>query len=372
MDIQLVDLRRQYEPLKEEIMAGIEQVLDGMHLFLGENVQQLEIEFAKFCGVSHGIGISDGTAALNIILRAMEIGPGDEVITVSHTFFATAEAIILTGAKPVFVDIDPETYLMDVSQIEAKITPQTRAILPVHLYGQTVEMDEILEIASRYKLRVIEDACQAHGAEYKGRKAGGLGDAAAFSFYYSKNLGAYGEGGFISTNDSALADRIRKIRDHGSGSRYLHDVVGFNGRLDELQAVILRAKLPYLTKWNEKRRVHAKLYNELLKGTPAQIPLVRPENVPVYHLYVINTPRRDELANFLKAQGIATGIHYPIPVHLQNAVKFLQYKEGDLPVTEEIVSKILSLPMHAEIQENEIEYVASAIKKFYLTTSDPV
>ena len=365
MKIQFVDLRKQYAPLKDEILSGISRVLDGMQLFLGENVQALEKEFAQFCGAAHGIGVCDGTAALQIILRAMDIGPGDEVITVSHTFIATAEAIILTGAKPVFVDIDPSSYLMDISQVEAKITPRTKAILPVHLYGQTVDMDPLLEIASRHGLRVVEDACQAHGAEYKGRKAGTLGDAAGFSFYYSKNLGAYGEGGFISTNDPELAAKMRKVRDHGSGVRYHHDLIGVNGRLDEIQAVVLRAKLPHLAAWNEKRREHARLYNELLKGTSAVIPAERSGNAPVYHLYVIRTPKRDELQAFLKDQGIFTGIHYPIPVHLQKAMEFLGYKQGDFPVTEKVVSQILSLPMYAELADDEIKYVADSIKTFY-------
>lgn len=365
MNIQFVDLRKQYAPLKDEILSGIEQVLDGMHLFLGENVQKLETEFAEFCGVAHGIGVSDGTAALNIILRACEIGPGDEVITVSHTFIATTEAILLAGAKPVFVDIDPRTYLMDVSKIQEKITPHTKAILPVHLYGQTVDMDPLMEIAARHGLRVIEDACQAHGAEYKGRKAGSLGDAAAFSFYYSKNLGAYGEGGFISANDDQLGDKIRKIRDHGSGIRYHHDLIGLNGRLDEIQAVVLRAKLPHLAQWNQERRRHARLYNELLNGTQVLTPTEGSNNVPVYHLYVVSAPRRDELQAFLKEKGIFTGVHYPIPVHLQKAMEFLEYKQGDLPITERVVTEILSLPMYAEISEVEIKYVVDSVKDFY-------
>jgi dTDP-4-amino-4,6-dideoxygalactose transaminase len=364
MSIQFVDLRKQYAPFKEEILSGIEKVLDGMQLFLGENVQQLEKEFAQFCGVAHGIGVSDGTAALHVILRAMDVGPGDEVITVSNTFIATGEAIVLTGAKPVFVDIDPSTYLMDVSQVEAKITSRTKAILPVHLYGQTVAMDPLLEIASKYGLRVIEDACQAHGAEYKGRKAGTLGDAAAFSFYFSKNLGAYGEGGFISTNDSDLAAKMRMLRDHGSGVRYHHDLIGFNARLDEIQAVVLRAKLPHLAKWNEQRREHARLYAELLKGTPVEPPRELSENTPVYHLYVIKTPKRDALQAALKEQGIFTGIHYPIPLHLQKAMEFLGYRRGDLPVTERVTTEILSLPMFAELTDEQIATVANSIKSF--------
>ena len=369
MEIPLVDLRKQYAPLKNEILSGIAEVLDGMHLFLGENVQKLEVDFARYCGVAHGIGVSDGTTALSIILRAMDIGPGDEVITVSHTFIATVEAIILNGATPVFVDVDPLTCLMDVSQVEQKITPKTKAILPVHLYGQTADIDALREIASRHGLRIIEDACQAHGAEYKGRRAGSLGDAAGFSFYYSKNLGGYGEGGFITTNDDALAAKMRKVRDHGSGVRYHHDLIGLNGRLDEIQAVVLRAKLPHLTEWNEKRRERAAKYNGLLKNAPVMVPTVNPGNVPVYHLYVIQTPMRDQLQERLKGQGIATGIHYPIPVHLQAAMKSYGYRTGDLPVTERIVGEILSLPLYPELSDAELEYVAQAIQEFHKTAA---
>lgn len=367
MNIQFVDLKKQYAPFKEEILAGIEEVLDGMQLFLGKNVQQFEKDFAEFSRVKHGIGISDGTSALHIILRALGIGPGDEVISVSHTFIATAEAILLSGATPVFVEVDPDTYLMDISQVEARITPQTKAIMPVHLYGQTVDMDPLLEIAKRHNLKVIEDACQAHGAEYKGRRAGGLGDAAAFSFYYSKNLGAYGEGGFVTTNDDALAEKIRKIRDHGSGVRYHHEMLGFNARLDEIQAVVLRAKLPHLDEWNQKRRQHASLYNELLKDTPVKTPTENPDNLPVYHLYVIAAPKRDELQAFLREKGVYTGIHYPIPIHQQQMVESLGYNDGDFPVTETVTSQILSLPMFAELEDDEIKYTVDAIKEFYNT-----
>ena len=284
MNIPLVDLKAQYHPLKEEILQGIAQSLEGMYLFLGENVQSLEREFSQFCTAKHGIGVSDGTAALHIILRALELGPGDEVITVANTFIATAEAIVLAGARPVFVDIDPQTCLMDVSQVEAKITPRTRAILPVHLYGQMVDMDPLLEIAQEHNLWVVEDACQAHGAEYKGHRAGSMGDAAAFSFYFSKNLGAYGEGGFITTNDDTIAERARMIRDHGSKRKYYHDLMGFNGRLDEVQAVVLRAKLPHLEAWTEKRRQHAASYTGLLKNLPVTTPVQLPGNPHVYHL----------------------------------------------------------------------------------------
>jgi dTDP-4-amino-4,6-dideoxygalactose transaminase len=364
MNVPFVDLRKQYSPLKDEILLEVGKVLDGMQLFLGENVQQLEKEFAQFCGAAHGIGVSDGTAALQIILRAMNIGAGDEVITVSHTFIATVEAILLTGAKPVFVDINPVTCLMDVSQIEAKITPHTKAILPVHLYGQTVDMDPLLEIASRHGLRVIEDACQAHGADYKGRKAGNLGDATAFSFYYSKNLGGYGEGGFITTNDAVLASKIRMIRDHGSGARYHHEMIGFNGRLDEIQAVVLRAKLPHLADWNSLRREHAERYSQLLQNLPVKTPVEASNNRHVYHLYVIQTAHRDQIQSYLKEQGIFTGIHYPVPIHLQKVVDFLGYKPGSLPITERVANEILSLPMFAELSDEQIDYVVMHIREF--------
>ncbi len=364
MSIPFVDLKKQYAPYKEDILMGISEVLDGMQLFLGENVRGLEKEFSEFCGVKHGIGISDGTAALQIILRAMGIGAGDEVITVSHTFIATIEAIVLAGATPVFVDIDPDTYLMDPALVEPKITKRTRAILPVHLYGQTVDMDPILDIAGRHGLKVIEDACQAHGAEYKGKRAGSLGDAAAFSFYYSKNLGAYGEGGFITTNDDELARRVRMIRDHGSEVRYHHDLIGLNARLDEIQALVLRTKLPHLEEWNTLRRQHATRYNQLLNNALVIKPVERSENHHIYHLYVARTPNRDALQKHLKEQGIFTGIHYPIPCHLQKALAYLGYKPGDLPVTENVVREIISLPMFPELTNEDIETISREINGF--------
>jgi dTDP-4-amino-4,6-dideoxygalactose transaminase len=365
MTIPFVDLRKNYAPLKTEILSGIERVLDGMQLFLGENVRCLESEFARFIGVPYGIGVSDGTSALHIILRALELNPGDEVITVSHTFIATAEAIILAGCKPVFVDVDPVTYLMDPARIEAAITPRTRAILPVHLYGQTVDMQPILEIARRRGLWVIEDACQAHGAEYHGQRAGSLGDAAAFSFYFSKNLGAYGEGGMITTNHPDIAHKVRMIRDHGSEVRYHHDLLGMNARLDEIQALVLRAKLPHLEEWNLCRRQHADQYVQALQDTPLVLPVEHPGNRHVYHLFVVQTPRRDALQAHLKEQGIYTGIHYPIPNHLQKALSFLGYKPGDLPVTEHLVGEILSLPMFPEMGAGDVAYVADHINQFF-------
>jgi dTDP-4-amino-4,6-dideoxygalactose transaminase len=365
MNVPLVDLHAQYLPLKEEIFSRVERILDCMHLFLAENVRGFEAEFAGFCGARHGIGVSDGTTALNVILRAMGIGHGDEVITVSHTFIATVEAILLAGARPVFVDVDPDTCLMDVAQVEAAITSRTKAVLPVHLYGQAVDMDPLVELAGKHSLRLVEDACQAHGAEYKGRKAGSLADAAAFSFYFSKNLGAFGEGGFIATDDDSLARAARMIRDHGSERRYHHERLGFNARLDEIQAAVLWAKLPHLSEWNERRREHAAHYNRLLKGLPVMTPAECPGNRHVYHLYVIRARERDALQAWLKSQGVATGIHYPVAVHQQEALKSLGEIEFDLPVTEKVVDEILSLPMYPELSGEQIEYVASAITEFY-------
>lgn len=364
MKVPLVDLKAQYVPLKEQIFTGFEEVLDSMYLFLGKNVQTFESEFAQFCGVQHAIGVSDGTTALHLILRAMEIGPGDEVITVSHTFIATAEAIQLAGATPVFVDIDPDTYLLDVAQVEAALSPRTRAILPVHLYGQTVDMDPLAEIARRHNLYLIEDACQAHGATYKGRRAGSLGDAAAFSFYFSKNLGAFGEGGMITTNDAGIAQRVRMLRDHGSASKYNHEVLGTNARLDELQAVVLRAKLPHLEGWNQRRRQHAARYADLLEGLPVTTPIACPENEHVYHLYVIRTHARDELLAWLREHEVFGGIHYPVPIHLQPSMRSLGYQKGDFPVTERVCDEILSLPIYPEMTAAQVEHVANAIGEF--------
>jgi dTDP-4-amino-4,6-dideoxygalactose transaminase len=365
VNIPLVDLKKGYLPLKDEILGRVAGVLDGMGLYLGENVQALEREFAQFCGAKHGIAVSDGTTALTLSLRACGIGPGDEVITVSHTFFATVEAITLAGARPVFVDIDPSSMLMNTGQIEALITARTRAILPVHLYGQTADMTAIMEIAARHNLMVVEDACQAHGADQNGKRAGSLGHIACFSFYFSKNLGAYGEGGFVTTNDDALAEKVRLLHNHGSARRYEHDMIGINGRLDEIQAAILRVKLPHLADWDAQRREHAQRYNDALAGLPVLTPVECPGNTHVYHLYVIRAPHRDELQAWLRERGVATGIHYPIPNHLQNAVRGLGYREGDLPATETVCREILSLPMYPELTAEEIDYVVEAIKDFF-------
>ena len=359
--VPLVDLKAQYEPLKEQIHAAWDETLGSMRLFLGPNVQAFEKEFAAYLGVADAIGVSDGTTALHLALRACGIGPGDEVITVSHTFIATAEAILLAGAQPVFVDIDPVTYTMDVSQVESKITERTRAILPVHLYGQCADMDPLLEIAGRHGLAVIEDACQAHGASYKDRKAGSLGTLAAFSFYFSKNLGAYGEGGMVTTNDPELAHKVRMMRDHGSEKRYYHDMLGWNGRLDELQAAVLRVKLPHLDQWNSQRRQVANYYNRALSNHGIVTPQEAPGNCHVYHLYVVRTAQREALRSRLNELNIGTGIHYPVPIHLQKAFAGFGYKPGDLPVTEQTVEEILSLPIYPELTQEQAETVVQAV-----------
>ena len=365
MVIEFVDLKRQYQPLRGEIMPRIEQVLNGMNLFLGENVYRLEEEFASYCGTRHAVGVGSGTDALHLALRAVGVGPGDEVITVSHTFFATAEAIVLAGGRPVFVDIDPETYTMDPSLIEGAITPRTKAIVPVHLYGHPVDMDTVISISRKYGLSVVEDACQAHGAEYKGVKAGSLGDAAAFSFYYSKNLGAYGEGGMVVTKDGEIAARVQMLRNHGAKERYQHDLVGMNARLDEVQAAVLRVKLPYLDGWNAARRTWADEYSRRLSDLEEVVtPVAQPYAKHVFHLYVIRTPDRDRLQKWLKSHGVSTGIHYPVPVHLQEACSGFGYSPGSLPETEAAAREILSLPMFPELTIDEVEYVCQTIRGY--------
>lgn len=364
-DIPLVDLKRQHAPLRAEIEAAFTEVMNGMQLFLGPNVRAFEEEFKQYVGTRDCIGVSDGTTALQLALLACDIGPGDEVITVSNTFFATVEAISLVGATPVFVDVDPTTYLINVRTVERAITPRTRAILPVHLYGRMANMAPLVALARRYDLRVIEDACQAHGARRDGRMAGTVGDVGCFSFYFSKNLGAYGEAGGVVTNDPDIARRIRLLRDHGSERRYHHDALGMNARLDELQAAVLRIKLPYLDDWNEARRRHASCYSSRLNGLPITLPLI-PGADHVFHLYVIRTAERDALRQHLEQLGIHVGIHYPIPCHLQPACAPFNPGTGSLPVTESLARDILSLPMFPELREDEIDFIAEAIEDFYV------
>jgi dTDP-4-amino-4,6-dideoxygalactose transaminase len=364
MTIPLVDLKAQYLSIKDEIDAGIQRVVDSTGFILGPDVRAFEEEFARFCGVQHAVGVDSGTAALHLAFLACDIGPGDEVITTPHTFAATIGMLGRVGARPVFVDIDPRTYNIDPTRIEAAITGRTRAIMPVHLYGQPAEMDPILEMADRHGLKVIEDAAQAHGAEYKGRRAGSMGHVAIFSFYPGKNLGAYGDAGAVVTDDGEIAEKVRMLRDHGRREKYEHLLQGFNYRIDTLQAAILRAKLTHVEEWNKARRRHVVTYRELLSDLDLVLPY-EPEHVrAVYHLFVVRLQERDALREHLKDWGISTGIHYPIPLHLQPAYRHLSYKEGDFPITEECARQVLSLPMYPELTRAQMEEVARAIKEF--------
>lgn len=364
MKIPLVDLKAQYLSMKDEIGEAIGRVIDKSSFIKGEAASMFEAEFARFCGVKHAIGVSSGTSALHLALIACGIKKGDEVITVPHTFIATSEAITHAGGRIVFVDIDPEHYTIDVSKIEEKITSRTKAVIPVHLYGQPCDMDPIVELAKSYNLKVIEDAAQAHGAEYKGKKVGSLGDVACFSFYPAKNLGAFGDAGMVVTNEEDLAERIRMLADHGRQGKYEHAIEGYNYRLDNLQAAILRVKLKCLREWNQKRRNHANLYNELLADTKIVTPRENAHCRHVYHLYVIRTRDRDELREKLASRGIATGIHYPLPLHFQRAYSTLGYHAGSFPLAEKVCKEILSLPMFPELARDKIRFIAQAVHDF--------
>jgi len=362
MRIEANDLRPQHLEMRGEIHAALEQVLDDGWFVLGKQGEGFEREFADFCGVAHCVGVGSGTEAIHLALLACGVEPGDDVVTVSLTAVPTASAISFAGARPVFVDVDPRGFNMDPSRLEDAITPKTRAIIPVHLYGQMADMDPILEVARRRGIPVIEDACQAHGAEYRGRRAGSIGALAAFSFYPTKNLGACGDGGAVTTDDPEIADRLQLLRNYGQRKRYYHESKGFNSRLDEMQAAILRAKLRRLDRWNEARRKKAALYNSLLKGVlcPTEAEYAR----HVYHQYVIRTAHRDDLKRFLADQGIGTLIHYPVPVHLQEAYRDLGLSRGALPVTERCAEEILSLPLYPELPDEQISEVAEAINRF--------
>ncbi len=363
MQIPLVDLRAQYQTIQLEVMAAIEDVFTNMQLFLGPQSKAFEQEFATYSGCDYGVGCSSGTDALVLALRACEIGPGHEVITVANTFIATVEAIALVGATPVFVDIDPETYTMDWTQLSRVLTPRTRAIVPVHLYGHPVEMQPVLEFAQEHGLWVIEDASQAHGAIYHGQRVGSMGDIGCFSLYYSKNLGAYGEAGICVTRDNELAESLRMLRDHGSRVRYHHEALGTNARLDELQAAVLRVKMRYLEEWNAARQAHARAYTEQLQDVVEALPVVRPYNTHVYYVYVVQVQHREYFRQALEHQGIATAVHYPIPIHLQPACARYGYKRGMLPVTEAVAERLVSLPMYPELTAGQIQAVVNAVKK---------
>lgn len=360
--IPYVDLQAQYRSIKPEIDAAIGRVLDSGQFVLGEEVAAFEREFAAFCGAGEAIGVNSGTSALHLALLAAGIGPGDEVITVPFTFVATAAAIVYAGARPVFVDIDPETYTMAPDEIERAITPRTRALIPVHLFGHPADMDPILDVARRRGLVVIEDAAQAHGAEYKGRRCGSMGLLAAFSFYPGKNLGAYGEGGAVVTSDPALAKRIRILRSWGEERRYEHAVKGFNYRMDALQGAILGVKLGYLERWTEARRERAAEYRRLFDNTGIGTPQERARCRHVYHVFAVRVPSRDAVRDYLHTSGIQTGVHYPIPVHLQPAYRELGYRAGDFPVSESLAADVLSLPIFPELTAEQVQTVASAVR----------
>ncbi len=366
MKIPFLDLKAQYTSLRNEIVPAVEGIMESCQFVQGKAVEEFEKAFAAAHKAKHCIAVGSGTDALHLPLWALGVGQGDEVVTVSHTFIATAEAVSLTGARPVFVDVDPVTYTMDPAKLEAAISPRTRAIIPVHLYGQPAAMDAIMEIARRHNIPVIEDACQAHVAMFHETPVGQFGVAAAFSFYPGKNLGAYGEGGGILTNDDALATTLRMLRDHGQQKKYYHLKIGHNYRMDGMQGAVLGVKLPYLRGWTDARRRHAASYSRLLTGVgDIIVPQEADGRMHVYHLYVIQTRQRDALQSFLGDHGIATGLHYPIPLHLQEAYAFLGYREGDFPVTERVAANGLSLPMFAELTEAQIEYVVRTIKEFF-------
>ena len=366
--IPLVDLKAQYALIRQEVDAAISRVVGNADFILGSEVDAFESEFANYCQAEHAVGLDSGMSALELGMRALGIGPGDEVITPVHSFIASSSAISFTGATPVWVDVDPETYNIDFSQVEAAITDRTKAIMPVHLYGQPADMDPILEIARRHRLFVIEDACQAHGARYHGRRVGAIGDIGAFSFYPGKNLGAYGDAGALVTNNAEIADRVRMMRNYGQRKKYEHAYLAWNRRLDTLQAAVLRVKLPHLDSWNEARRRNASMYDELLAGARLDLPTTTPDHDHVFHLYVIQADRRDDLLDHLAKDGIRAGIHYPIPIHLQEAYRDRGVGPGSFPVTESMASRLLSLPMYPELDENQLRRVADAVTRFPATS----
>jgi dTDP-4-amino-4,6-dideoxygalactose transaminase len=361
VNIPLVDLKAQYAALTSEINAAVQGVLERGDFILGGEVSAFEKEFAAFCGAGHAVGLANGTDALHLGLRACGIGPGDEVITAPNSFVASAAAISFAGATPVFADIDPRTYTLDPAVVEQAITPRTKAIMPVHLYGHPADMAPLLTIARKHGLKIVEDACQAHGAEYRGRRVGSIGDVAAFSFYPGKNLGAYGDGGAATTNDPDIAEKLRMLRNYGQSQKYHHDFLAFNSRLDTVQAAILRVKLRYMETWNTQRRQAASCYTRLLAEYGLPTPFVAPEATPVFHLYVLRSPHRDATVQALNARGIGAGIHYPVPIPLQKAYASLGYRPGQFPNAEAACREVLSLPLFPEITKGQIEAVCAAV-----------
>lgn len=369
MEVPFVDLAAEHAPYRARLDAAVADVVDRTAFVLGEEVAAFEEEFAAFCGTAHAVGVDSGFSALELMLRAYAIGPGDEVITVANTFVATVAAIDAVGARPVLVDVDADTQCMSVDALSAAITPRTRAIIPVHLFGRVVPMEPIQALARRHGLLVLEDACQAHGARYRGRRAGALGDAAAFSFYPSKNLGAFGDGGMVTTDDAEVARRVRMLRNVGSREKYIHEIRGFNRRLDTIHAAVLRVKLEHLDTANDRRRDAAAAYSALLGNLPLGLPDPVAFGQHVFHLYVVQTEQRQALQQHLQERGVATGIHYPVPIHLQPGYDWLGYGTGAFPVAERLARQILSLPMFPTLDIGQIAYVAKAMADFFTPVS---
>jgi len=363
--VPFLDLKQQYRNLGHALLQEIHELLDSAYYIHGPKVEEFERAFAEYCGVERAIAVDSGSAALHLALLAFDIGPGDEVVVPTNTFIATAAAVHVTGARPVFVDADPETWQMDAQRVCDAISDRCRAVIGVHLYGQPLCLASLLDICSEKHIPLIEDAAQAHGARVEGRRVGSFGRAGCFSFYPGKNLGAFGDGGLVATNDSKLAERIRRLRDHGRLTKYEHGEVGFNYRMDAIQGVVLRYKLGFLDDWNESRRSWAKRYRERLAGLPLCLPAPIPETEPVHHLFPLCCSSRDRMAMFLRDRGIETGVHYPIPLHLQPAFRHLGYKRGDFPVAEKIGEEILSLPIFPEMTEQQFEHVCRSITNFF-------
>jgi dTDP-4-amino-4,6-dideoxygalactose transaminase len=363
MSIPLLDLKAQYLTIKNEIDQAVLNVLDSAKFILGPEMKAFEDEMAAYCGVKEAVAVGNGTDALVLALKGLGIGKGDEVITSPFTFFASAETVAQVGATPVFVDIDPVTLNLDLNQLEAKITPRTKAIIPVHIFGQMVDVERVMEIAARHDLKVIEDSAQAIGAEYRGRKAGSIGHVGTFSFFPTKNLGAYGDAGMIVTNDEHLAAHLRMLRFHGCKTKYYHDEIGFNSRMDEIQAAILRVKFKYIDQWNQARREKAARYDELLAQAPLTLPGVDTNGKPVYHLYVLRSEKRDAIMEGLKKAGIASAIYYPVPLHLQRAFRDLGYKERDFPITEKACREAVAIPCYPELTDEQQKEIAAVILK---------
>ncbi len=365
MKVPMLDLKTQYATYKDEALRAINEVCESQSFALGPVVADFEEKIAAYCGCKYAIGVSSGTDALLVALMALEIKPGDEVITTPFTFFSTASSIVRLGAKPVFVDVILDSYNMDTSRIEEKVNEKTKAIIPVHLFGQVTQMKTILDIAKRYNIAVIEDAAQAIGATQDRIKCGNFGDFGCFSFYPSKNLGGFGDGGLVTTNNENLAEKVRILRDHGQNPRYFYKMIGGNFRLDAIQAAVLNVKLKYLEKWNEKRRQNAALYNNIFANSPVKAPKIDSNNVSIYHQYTIRVPQRDELQAFLAENKIGSAVFYPKPLHLQDCFSELGYKEGQFPVIEQLCNGVLSLPIYPELTTGQIEYVGKTILKFY-------